>query len=63
MESGKDVVFILTKEDVVNCATEMDIPEEAITDEVIADVKKAVAWGMEDWPVVVREAISMALKS
>ena len=63
METGNDTVFILTKEDVIECAREMDIPAEAITDDVLAQVKKGVEWGLECWSEVVKEAINMALKS
>jgi len=58
-----DTIFILTKEDVVECAREMDIPAEAITDDVLAQVRKGVEWGLECWSEVVKEAINMALKS
>jgi len=51
METGKDTVFILTREDVIECAREMGIPEEAITDDVLAQVKKA--WS-GDWNVGLR---------
>jgi len=47
----------------MECAREMDIPAEAITDDVLAQVKKGVEWGLECWSEVVKEAISMALKS
>ena len=63
METGNDTVFILTKEDVMECAREMGIPAEAITDDVLAQVKKGVEWGLECWSEVVKEAINMALKS
>jgi len=62
-ENGDDTIFILTKEDVIECACEMDIPAEAITDDVLAQVKKGVEWGLECWSEVVKEAINMALKS
>jgi len=58
-----DTIFILTKEDVIECAREMDIPAEAITDDVLHQVKKGVEWGLECWSEVVKEAINMALKS
>ena len=58
-----DTIFILTKEDVVECAREMDIPAEAITDDVLAQVRKGVEWGLECWSEVMKEAINMALKS
>jgi len=63
VENGNDTVFILNKEDVIECAREMDIPAEAITDDVLAQVKKGVEWGLECWSEVVKEAINMALKS
>jgi len=60
MEFGKDVVFILTKEDVIGCAKEMNIPEEKIDDEFLEEIKKGVDWGMEFWSDVVKEAIRIA---
>ena len=63
METGNDTIFILTKEDVMECAREMDIPAEAITDDVLAQVRKGVEWGLECWSEVMKEAINMALKS
>jgi hypothetical protein len=59
----EDTVFILSREDVIGCAMEMGIPEEAITDDVLQQVKKGVEWGLESWPEVVKEAIDIALKS
>jgi len=61
--SDQNTIFILTREDVVNCARQMGIPEQAITDDVLYQVKKGVSWGLEYWPDVVKEAINMALKS
>lgn len=58
-----DVIFQLTREDIIECAMEMGMPDEAITADVLAQVKKAVDWGLECWPMVVKEAINIALKS
>ena len=58
-----DTIFILTREDVMECAREMDIPAEAITDDVLVQVRKGVEWGLECWSEVMKEAINMALKS
>jgi len=44
--ADKDTIFVLSKEDVIGCAREMGIPEEAITDDILAKVKKA--WN-GDW--------------
>ena len=61
VESG-EVVFILTMEDVLNCAEQMDIPKEKITDDVFYQVKKGVEWGLECWSDVMNTAISEAIQ-
>ena len=58
-----DTIFVLTKEDVLECARMKGIPEEAITDDVLRQVKKGVEWGLECWSEVVMTAIDFALKS
>ena len=63
METGNDTIFILTREDVIECARQMGIPAEVITDDVLAQVRKGVEWGLECWSEVMKEAINMALKS
>ena len=63
MGQDNDTVFILTREDVVECAREMGIPEEAITDDVLRMVRKGVDNGLECWSMVMKEAINFALKS
>ena len=60
---GEDVVFILTRDDVIACAREMGMPEQAITDDVLEQVKKGVEWGLDCWAEVVKEAIDLALKN
>ena len=57
-----DTIFVLSREDVIGCAREMGIPEEAITDDILAQVKKGLEWGLGNWSEVVKEAINMALK-
>ena len=61
--ADKDTIFVLTREDVIECAREMNILEEAITDDVLYQVRKGVEWGLECWSEVMKEAINMALKS
>ena len=63
MELDKDTIFVLTREDVIECAREMCITEEAITDDVLSQVRKGVDNGLECWSEVVKEAITMAIKS
>jgi len=58
-----EVVFILTIDDVVDCAKQEGIPAEAITGDVLEQVKKGVQWGLGCWPEVVKESINIALKS
>jgi hypothetical protein len=60
---NESVVFALTKDDVIACAKELDIPEEAITDEVLEQVKEGVEWGLDCWADVVKESLNIALKS
>jgi len=62
MELDKDTIFVLTREDVIECAREMGIPDEAITDDVLRMVRKGVDNGLECWSMVVKEAINFALK-
>jgi len=57
-----EVVFLLVKEDVIECAKEIGIPEAAITDDVLRKVRKGVDSGLECWSDVVKGAIKMALK-
>ncbi len=61
--ADKDTIFVLTREDVIECAREMGITEQAITDDVLYQVRKGVEFGLECWSEVMKEAIDMALKS
>jgi len=61
--ADKDTIFVLTKEDVLECARMKGIPEEAITDDVLRRVRKEVDSGLECWSEVVMAAIDFALKS
>ena len=63
MAGDEGVIFVLTREDVVICAEQMGIPAQAITDDVLRQVKKGVEWGLECWSEVMKEAINVALKS
>jgi hypothetical protein len=59
---ANDVVYLLTREDVIACDKEMGIPKEAITDDVFHRVKKGVEFGLECWTEVVKTALDEALK-
>lgn len=62
MESP-DIVFVLTRKDVIATAREMGLPAEAITDEVLESVKTGIGFGLEYWPDVVKACINYALKN
>ena len=62
MIKANDVVYLLTREDVLACAREMGIPEEVITDDVLYKVKKGIEGAWEGWTEVIKAAISYALK-
>jgi len=42
MDFGKGIVFILTREDIVNLAKESDIPEEVIDDQFLKEIEDGV---------------------
>jgi len=58
-----ETIFVLSREDVMECAREMGIPAQAITDDVLEQVKKGVEWGLECWTDVVKTAIREALNA
>lgn len=60
---SKDIMFSITKEDVLLMADQMGIPRESITDDVLARVKVGMAWGLElSWTEVLGEAIAIVLR-
>jgi len=63
MELDKGTVFVPTREDVIECARMKGISEEAITDDVLRQVRKGVDSGLECWSEVVMAALDFALKT
>lgn len=63
MIRSSEVVFLIQRQDVVNCAIEMGIPSECITDDILELVRTGVQFGLECWTDVVKEALIMSLKS
>lgn len=59
---GEDVIFMLTKHDVLVCANELGIPQEQVTDDVIELVKKKISLSFGNWPEVVKSALIEAVK-
>jgi len=43
MDFGKGIVFILTREDIVNLARESDIPQEVIDDRFLKEIEDGVS--------------------
>ena len=43
MDFGKGIVFILTREDIVNLAKESDIPEEVIDEQFLKEISDGVS--------------------
>ena len=56
-----EIIFVLTKHDVICCAMEMGISPETITNELLYQVKKRIDLGVECWSEVVKEAIRDAI--
>ena len=44
--ADKDTIFVLSREDVIECASEMGIPEEAITDDILAQEGRGMGTGV-----------------
>ncbi len=59
---GEEVIFIVTKDDVLACASELGISSEQLTDDVIEQVKRRVSLGLGHWPEVVRSALREVIK-
>ena len=63
MKSGRDTVFVLTRKDVIECARELGILGEAITDDILEGVVQGMELDGRWWKDVVRDAINYTLKS
>jgi len=57
---GEDVFFILTKDEVLDCANELGISQEKVTGGVIELVKREVNLGLGNWPEIVKKALKEA---
>ncbi len=63
MPGSEDMIFVLTKEDIIACAREMGIPEEAITDDVLYHIKHGVQTALVGCTEVVKAAISYGTRT
>jgi hypothetical protein len=57
-----DIVFILTRAQVLACARELGIAEEQLTDEVIELVKSRLEVEFRHWPEIVKETLIRAAR-
>ena len=58
----KDIFFMLTKEQVLACATELGISEEQVTEDIIEPLKRRVSLEFSHWPEVVKAALKETRK-
>ena len=66
-ENGKEDIILMailavTRDDVLAGANELGIPEEQITDDVMALVREKVSQGLRDWRGVVNGLVKEAIK-
>ncbi len=66
-ESGKEDIILMailavTRDDVLAGANELGIPEEQITDDVMALVREKVSRGLRDWREVIKGMVKEAIK-
>lgn len=54
---GEDIVFQLTRDEILACAYELGIAKEQITDGVIEMLKKKISLEFANWPEVVNCAL------
>ena len=61
-DSGKDIVFMLAKDEVLACAVELGISKERMTDDVVELVKRRLDMEFRHWPEIVKSLLSEATK-
>ena len=55
-------IFMVTREDVLDCANEMGMSEEQVTEDVIEMVREKVKQGLRDQREVVKSIVKEAIK-
>jgi len=58
----QDIIFVLTRDDVLDCAEELRIPAEQVTDETIELVKDKLKVEFGRWPEIIKEVLTQAAK-
>jgi len=56
----KEIIFMLTRDDVLACAKELKIPEEQVTGEAIELIKDKLKAEFGHWPEIVKETLTQA---
>jgi len=59
---GEDIIFSLTKDEVLACANELGRSKEQVTDDVIEPLKRRVSLEFSNWPAVVKSALKETFK-
>ncbi|MBA7559629.1 hypothetical protein ES708_01244 [subsurface metagenome] len=54
----QDIIFMLTKGEVLACAKELKIPKEQVTDEVIELIEDKLKAEFGRWPEIVKEVLT-----
>jgi hypothetical protein len=54
---GEDIIFQLTKDEILACAYELGIDNKQVTDEVIELLKKKLSLEFSNWSEVVKSAL------
>jgi hypothetical protein len=61
-KKDKDIIFTLTRDEVMAYARELDIPEERVTDEVLELIKDRLNHEFSQWPEIVKEILAKAVQ-
>ena len=59
---GENIIFMLTKDEVLACAVKLGIPKEQVTDNVLKLVKWRVSIALGNWPEVIKSALKEAIE-
>ncbi len=57
-KNQENIIFVLTRDDVLACARELKIPEEQVADETIELVKDRINRELDRWPEIVKEVLT-----
>ena len=58
----EDIIFLLTKDDVLACANELGISKEQVTGDVVELVKSKATLEFRHWPEIVKGLLKEATK-